>query len=287
MDAARLDLLRFLLLLEPAVPLFFQGEEAALDTPFPFFCDFAGELGEAVRRGRREEFRDLFHGTAEVPDPLDPATMESAKLAWDALTPTATAPFRDLVAHRERLVIPLLGTAYLGASTIREGAALVWRWRFASGTLCLAANLDTIAVDLDVTPTAGSVSVGERRLRRKRVEAGSVVGLRLGRAGVTGVSDWRATYRLQFHAGFTFDDALRVLPYLCRLGISHVYASPIQGARPGSTHGYDQVDPTCINPELGGELGFERFSDALRAAGLGLLVDIVPNHMAAHRTNPW
>ncbi|MBR0648808.1 malto-oligosyltrehalose trehalohydrolase [Roseomonas terrae] len=161
MDAARLDLLRFLLLLEPAVPLFFQGEEAALDTPFPFFCDFAGELGEAVRRGRREEFRDLFHGTAEVPDPLDPATMESAKLAWDALTPTATAPFRDLVAHRERLVIPLLGTAYLGASTIREGAALVWRWRFASGTLCLAANLDTIAVDLDVTPTAGSVSVGD------------------------------------------------------------------------------------------------------------------------------
>nr|WP_272876792.1 malto-oligosyltrehalose synthase [Neoroseomonas terrae] len=111
--------------------------------------------------------------------------------------------------------------------------------------------------------------------------------MRLGRAGVTGVSDWRATYRLQFHAGFTFDDALRVLPYLCRLGISHVYASPIQGARPGSTHGYDQVDPTCINPELGGELGFERFSDALRAAGLGLLVDIVPNHMAAHRTNPW
>ena len=98
---------------------------------------------------------------------------------------------------------------------------------------------------------------------------------------------WRATYRLQFHTGFTFDDARAVLPYLKRLGISHVYASPIQAARRGSRHGYDQVDPTRINPELGGEDAFRRFSDALRAEGMGLLVDIVPNHMAADRSNPW
>ena len=98
---------------------------------------------------------------------------------------------------------------------------------------------------------------------------------------------WRATYRLQLHAGFTFDDAVAILPYLKRLGISHVYASPILAARRGSTHGYDQTDPTRINPELGGEEGFRRFSDALGTAGLGLLVDIVPNHMAVHRTNPW
>lgn len=99
--------------------------------------------------------------------------------------------------------------------------------------------------------------------------------------------NWRATYRLQFHAGFTFDDAVTIVPYLLRLGISHVYASPIQKARPGSTHGYDQTDPTRINPELGGEAGFERLSDALRSAGMGMLLDIVPNHMAVHRANPW
>ncbi len=99
--------------------------------------------------------------------------------------------------------------------------------------------------------------------------------------------DWRATYRLQLHAGFGFDDALAILPYLRRLGVSHVYASPISAARPGSAHGYDVTDPTQINPELGGEAGFRRFSDGLRAAGMGLLLDIVPNHMAAHRTNPW
>lgn len=89
----------------------------------------------------------------------------------------------------------------------------------------------------------------------------------------------RATYRLQFHAGFTFDDAVAILPYLARLGISHVYASPVQTARPGSTHGYDIVDHTRINPELGGEEGFLRLSDALKQHGLGLILDIVPNHM--------
>ncbi|WP_424811342.1 malto-oligosyltrehalose synthase [Roseococcus sp. YIM B11640] len=99
--------------------------------------------------------------------------------------------------------------------------------------------------------------------------------------------DWRATYRLQFHAGFTFDDALAILPYLQELGISHLYASPLFAARPGSTHGYDVVDPTRINPELGGEAGFRRLSDGLGARGMGLLLDIVPNHMAADRANPW
>ena len=88
-----------------------------------------------------------------------------------------------------------------------------------------------------------------------------------------------ATYRLQFHKGFTFADAEAILPFLKRLGISHVYASPIQKARPGSTHGYDTVDPRAINPELGGLPGFEAFAAAIKAQGLELLLDIVPNHM--------
>ena len=89
----------------------------------------------------------------------------------------------------------------------------------------------------------------------------------------------RATYRFQFHKDFTFDDARKALPYLAKLGISHVYASPIATARPGSTHGYDIVDHAAINPELGGEEGFGRLSDALREHGLGLILDIVPNHL--------
>jgi malto-oligosyltrehalose synthase len=96
-----------------------------------------------------------------------------------------------------------------------------------------------------------------------------------------------ATIRLQFHKGFTFADAERLVPYLARLGISHVYASPVTTARVGSTHGYDVTDPTRVNPELGGETALKRLVAALRASGLGLMIDIVPNHMAVGSENAW
>lgn len=98
----------------------------------------------------------------------------------------------------------------------------------------------------------------------------------------------RATYRFQFHAGFTFNDAEALVPYLNELGISHVYASPITVATPGSTHGYDVVDPTRINPELGGEDSFRHLVSRLRAHDMGVVIDIVPNHMGiAGGHNPW
>jgi (1->4)-alpha-D-glucan 1-alpha-D-glucosylmutase len=97
-----------------------------------------------------------------------------------------------------------------------------------------------------------------------------------------------ATYRFQFHAGFTFADAEALVPYLDRLGISHVYASPITMAVPASTHGYDVVDPTRINPELGGEPAFRSLVAALKARGMGVVIDIVPNHMGvAGGANAW
>lgn len=160
-EPARLALLRFLLLLGPAVPMFFQGEEAGLETPFPFFCDFSGELGEAVRKGRAEEFSDFFAQAGELPDPLDPATMDSAKLPWDRLTPEATTGFRKLVACRARLVWPLLGSRFLGARTWREGATHSWRWRFEAGTLCLLANTDVVPIDVDAQPPEDAIIVGE------------------------------------------------------------------------------------------------------------------------------
>jgi len=98
----------------------------------------------------------------------------------------------------------------------------------------------------------------------------------------------RATYRFQFHKDFTFADAEALVPYLARLGISHLYASPITVARSGSTHGYDVVDPTRINPEMGGEPAFRSLVAALRAQGLGIIIDIVPNHMGvAGGENAW
>lgn len=90
----------------------------------------------------------------------------------------------------------------------------------------------------------------------------------------------RATLRLQFHKGFTLDDAVPLVPYFARLGISHVYASPLLSARAGSMHGYDVVDPTTVNPELGGEPALRRLVSALRGHDMGLILDIVSNHMA-------
>ncbi|HKS90207.1 MAG TPA: malto-oligosyltrehalose synthase [Stellaceae bacterium] len=89
----------------------------------------------------------------------------------------------------------------------------------------------------------------------------------------------RATYRLQFREEFGFDDAAALAPYLARLGISHLYASPYLAARPGSPHGYDIVDHERLNPELGGEAAFARMVAALRDNGLQQILDFVPNHM--------
>jgi (1->4)-alpha-D-glucan 1-alpha-D-glucosylmutase len=98
----------------------------------------------------------------------------------------------------------------------------------------------------------------------------------------------RATYRVQLHEEFTFADAEAIVPYLERLGISHLYASPITTAIKGSRHGYDVADPTRVNPELGGEQGLRSLVAALRARDMGLIVDIVPNHMGiALGQNPY
>jgi (1->4)-alpha-D-glucan 1-alpha-D-glucosylmutase len=97
-----------------------------------------------------------------------------------------------------------------------------------------------------------------------------------------------ATYRVQLHAGFTFDAAAAISGYLAALGVSHLYCSPYLQAAPGSTHGYDVVDHSRLNGELGGPGGHQRLVNALAAAGLGQVLDIVPNHMAlAGRANAW
>ena len=97
----------------------------------------------------------------------------------------------------------------------------------------------------------------------------------------------RATYRLQFNRQFTFRDATSLVPYLAALGVSHIYASPITEARPGSTHGYDIVNHNRLNPEIGTEADFRALIDALHAHGMSLIVDFVPNHMGIGSDNVW
>lgn len=105
-----------------------------------------------------------------------------------------------------------------------------------------------------------------------------------------------ATYRLQLRGpgnspteAFTFADATKRIPYLARLGVTHLYLSPIMAAPAESTHGYDVTDPTQINPELGGMEGFKQLAEAAHEAGLKVLIDIVPNHVGVEtpKLNPW
>ena len=96
-----------------------------------------------------------------------------------------------------------------------------------------------------------------------------------------------ATYRLQFREGMDFARAADLAPYLARTGVSHLYASPLFRATTGSTHGYDVTDHRELDPALGGRAGFDAMSDALTQNGLGVVLDIVPNHMAAVAENPW
>ena len=101
------------------------------------------------------------------------------------------------------------------------------------------------------------------------------------------MTEFRATYRLQLGGGFGFAAARELVPYLAELGVSHLYLPPSFQARPGSTHGYDVVDPTSISSELGGEEEFRALVGAAHEAGLGVILDIVPNHMAVDDANRY
>ena len=98
----------------------------------------------------------------------------------------------------------------------------------------------------------------------------------------------QSTYRVQLHAGFTFDDATAIVPYLHELGVSHLYTSPFLKARAGSTHGYDIVDHNALNPEIGDAAAFEALCERLREHGMHQLADVVPNHMGVlEADNTW
>src|SRR5512146_2640248 len=97
-----------------------------------------------------------------------------------------------------------------------------------------------------------------------------------------------STYRVQFNAGFRFEDARRLAGYLHALGISHLYSSPVLKARLGSQHGYDIMDHSQLNPEIGSYEDFQELARELNNYGMGQVLDFVPNHMGiGYGSNPW
>jgi (1->4)-alpha-D-glucan 1-alpha-D-glucosylmutase len=190
---------------------------------------------------------------------LDPASMPAAtpEFAQAVHTLLARTPSRLFVAQLEDL-LGLSDQVNLPGTT--EDRHPNWRRK-------LPLALERMPQDRRFQALAGMLAVErpQSRVRERAVPA---------RARIP-----RATYRLQLHAGFTFEDTTRIVPYLARLGVSHVYLSPVLRARPGSTHGYDIIDHNAFNAELGGREGFARLATVAREHGLGLVLDIVPNHM--------
>ncbi len=150
--------------------------------------------------------------------------------------------------------------------------------------------IEDLAVDPRMQAVADALSA-----RRPAAEPEAALGLQSGAAQVAADVPApstalvpQSTYRVQLHAGFTFEQATRVVPYLAALGISHLYASPWQKARAGSTHGYDVVDHNALNPELGDEASFDQLCSTLSEHGMQQMLDIVPNHMGVlEADNAW
>ncbi|WP_419728200.1 malto-oligosyltrehalose trehalohydrolase [Lichenicola sp.] len=140
-------------LLLPQTPMLFMGEEWGATSPFPFFCDFEGDLAEAVRTGRREEFSRFpeFQDPEQrdrIPDPLAPSTFEMAKLDWDAMDSRRLEHYRDLLEVRRKHIVPLLPDIGHGGSATSVGPEAVQiRWQAGASILVLAANLSAETVD--------------------------------------------------------------------------------------------------------------------------------------------
>ena len=154
-------------LLAPMVPMLFMGEEWGSKAPFPFFCDFAGDLADAVRAGRRREFAGAYakYGDDVVPDPLDPKTFEFAKLDWDAPDSewgkTRLALVRELLSIRRREIVPRLRGAMFGDARVSQDALLTASWRMGDGTtLGLLANLSPAAIARNAREATGTAIWG-------------------------------------------------------------------------------------------------------------------------------
>ncbi|GGY77022.1 hypothetical protein GCM10007071_25730 [Marinobacter zhanjiangensis] len=282
-------------LLAPQPPLLFMGEEFGATTPFQFFCDFSGELADAVTAGRREEFSGFEDfseaGTSDrIPDPNADQTFLQSKLEWDCLNSPRHADryrhFSDLLALRSRLYSEKGHRPLPGAGTFRESGdtALQVSWQLRDGsTLTMLINLgphpcSIPGVSPDPADRVYCFPAGlPEALNNARLLPWSVAVFLASARDANAIPT--ATYRLQLNRDFSFRDAGELIPYLDDLGISHCYCSPYLRARSGSSHGYDIVDHGELNPEIGSQADLEDFAAKLEERDMGHILDMVPNHM--------
>jgi 1,4-alpha-glucan branching enzyme len=161
-DGTAIEAALAITLLAPPVPMLFMGEEWGSKTPFPFFCDFKGDLADAVRNGRRREFAGAYAKYGDnIPDPLEASTFHSAVPDWNAIDSAAGAArlklVRELLALRRRHIIPRLAGAQFGDASARDDGLLRAHWRLGDGTLFdLVANLSAREIAHGESSSAGT-----------------------------------------------------------------------------------------------------------------------------------
>ena len=254
---------------------YWQGRDLALRTELELFSSQALRNGQIIGRAEdRARLLLLFerHGLLPEGSGLDPAgypnllpDLALAAHAFLARTPSKLFLFQleDVFGQIEQVNVP---------GTVEEQPN--WQRK--------------LPLELEAWPKAERLARHGEAIERERGRGSTPIGR--GAPSVAGEAGSRipvATYRLQFNRDFTFEQARELVPYLGDLGISHCYASPFLKARPGSMHGYDIIDHNAFNPEIGDSGDFDRFAAALRARSMGLILDVVPNHIGIGIHNPW
>jgi (1->4)-alpha-D-glucan 1-alpha-D-glucosylmutase len=247
----------------PTLAGWWSGDDLALRGALGLFPSPAAREAQVVARAQdRARLLLALERESLLPEgaSLDPGALAAMtpELARALHLYLARTPARLFVVQLED-VLGMRSQANLPGTT--DGHA---NWRRQ-----LPLPLESYAGDERVAGLAAALARARPRARAARPE----------RARAETATIPRATYRLQLHGGFGFAQATALVPYLARLGVSHVYCSPYLRARPGSRHGYDIIDHAALNPEIGNRDDFDRFVATLRAHGMGQILDMVPNHM--------
>jgi (1->4)-alpha-D-glucan 1-alpha-D-glucosylmutase len=260
----------------PTLAGYWQGEDLTVRTELKLFPTEEVRETQIVARSE-DRIRLLF---ALKRERLLPEEIDLEGLALPEMSPELVTAVYHYLARSSAKILMFQLEDILGQQeqvnlpgTIKEYPN--WRRK-------LPAYLQTFSQDprLDLLVTALSLERGLGTMDRP-------FAIRRGEAHPVALRIPIATYRLQLNKEFGFAQAADLVPYLGQLGISHCYTSPFLKARPGSQHGYDIVDHASLNPELGTPEEFEHFVDTLHQHGMGLILDIVPNHMAACSDNRW
>jgi len=259
----------------PTLASFWKGDDIACYEEHPRSFAVGKKHDDALER-RRAEKKILLKALDREGLLLPESIVSDSHGFWEMTGPLNRAIHRYLSRSPAQLVMVQLGDIFL----VREENYLSGE---ESDQYARSCRWPFLLEELALSPALNDIVAAIKSERSREVMPAELRGRRPLEAVIP-----RATYRLQLNSRFTFADAAAIVPYLAELGISHCYTSPCFAARTGSSHGYDVVNPTKLNAEMGGMEGFLQLNRFLKKNGMGQILDIVPNHMGVMGSdNQW